>query len=63
MVALFKPQIVALAQARDRAVAGWVEAHPEGDVYEDRELEVTSYLEISVEDHVRAVARALMQRT
>jgi hypothetical protein len=63
IVALFKPQIVALLVARDRAVAAWVEAHPDGDVYEDRELEITSYLDISVEDQVRAVARALMQRT
>jgi hypothetical protein len=62
MIALFRPQIAALAQARDRTVAAWVEAHPEGDVYEDRELEVTSYLDISVEDHVRAVAQALMRR-
>jgi hypothetical protein len=63
MVALFKPQIAALLEARDQAVAAWVEAHPDGDVYEDRELEVTSYLDISVEDHVRAVARALTRRT
>lgn len=62
MVALFKPQIAALLEARDRAVADWAEAHPDVDVYEDRELEVTSYLDISVEDHVRAVARTLTRR-
>jgi predicted lipoprotein len=62
MIRLFKPQIVALLQARDRAVAAWVEEHPDGDVYEDRELEVTSYVTVSVEDQVRAVARGLMQR-
>ncbi len=62
MVALFKPQIVALLGARDRAVADWVAAHPDGDVYEDRDLEVTSYLDISVEAHVREVARALIAR-
>ncbi len=59
MVALFKPQIAVLLEARDRAVADWAKAHPDIDVYEDRELEVTSYFDISVEDHVRAVARAL----
>jgi hypothetical protein len=63
MVALFKPQIAALLEGRDRAVAAWAEDHPDADVYEDRELEVTSYLDISVEDHVRAVAQELMQRT
>ena len=62
MVALFRPQIVALLVARDRAVAGWSEAHPDVDVYEDRELEITAYLDISVEDQVRSVARSLMQR-
>ncbi len=62
MVGLFKPHIARLVEARDRTVAAWVEAHPERDVYEDRELEVTSFLDVSVEDHVRAVARALMQR-
>ena len=62
MVALFKPQIAALVEARDRAVADWAEAHPDVDVYEDRELEVTSYFDISVEDHVRAVARTLTRR-
>ena len=62
MVALFKPQIAALLEARDRTIAAWVAAHPDGDVYEDRELEITSYLDISVEDHARAVARALTRR-
>ncbi len=62
MVALFKPQIVALLEARDHAVADWAAAHPGSDVYEDRELEVTSYLDISVDEHVRAVARALIAR-
>ena len=62
MVALFKPQIAALLEARDRAVTDWAESHPDIDVYEDRELEVTSFFDISVEDHVRAVARTLTRR-
>ncbi len=62
MVALFKPQIAALLEARDRAVTDWAESHPDIDVYEDRELEVTSFFDISVEDHVRAVAGALTRR-
>ncbi len=62
MVRLFKPQIAELLRARDEAVADWAAAHVEGDVYEDRELEITSCLDVSVEDQVRAVARALMQR-
>jgi hypothetical protein len=62
MVALFRPQIVALLDARDRAVADWSEAHPDVDVYEDRDLEIASFLDISVQDHLQAVARALTQR-
>ncbi len=62
MIHLIKPQIIELLEARDRAVAAWTEEHPDQDVYEDRELEVTSYMDVSVEDHVRAVARALMER-
>jgi hypothetical protein len=62
MVRLFKPQIVALLQARDRTVEAWQGSHPEGDVYEDRDLELTSYLEISIEEQTRAVARALLDQ-
>ena len=62
MIRLFKPQIIELLGARDQAVAAWTEEHPDRDVYEDRELEVTSYMDVSVEDHARAVARTLMER-
>ena len=62
MVRLFKPQIVELLQARDRTVDAWKGSHPEVDVYEDRDLELTSCLEISIEDQTRAVARALLDR-
>ena len=41
MVCLFRPQIAALLHARDAVVAAWVEGHPDGNVYEDRDLEVT----------------------
>ena len=55
MVRLFRPQIIQLLHARDRAVAAWQARHPERDVYEDRELEVTSWLPISLEEQIRAV--------
>ena len=32
------------------------------DIFEDRSLEVTSFLDISVDDQVQAVAKALMAR-
>lgn len=60
MIGLFRPQIGVLLDARDAAVSAWAERHPERDVYEDRELEITSYLDISVEDQSRSVAELLM---
>lgn len=62
MLRLFRPQIRALVAARDRTIARWAEHHADRDVYEDRELEITSYADISVENHVRAVAQALLAR-
>lgn len=62
MVGLFKPQILELLQDRDRSVAAWAEKGGIEDVYEDRDLEVTSYMDISVEDQVRSVARLLLNR-
>ena len=49
MLVLFRPQIVELIHARDAAIANWAQAHPDRNVYEDRELEVTSVAEIRVE--------------
>jgi len=46
----------------DAKVAGWQEQNPDSDVFEDRELEVTSFLDISVEGQVQALARALLER-
>ncbi len=59
MVQLFRPQIESLLVARDEAVAAWQAENPDSDVYEDRELEVTSDLEISVDDQIRQIRHAL----
>lgn len=59
MLALFRPQIADLLDGRDKAVAEWAAAHPEVDVYEDRNLEVTSMLDISVEDQAGRIEAAL----
>ena len=59
MITLFKPQIRALVAARDRCITAWRTDRPDGDTYEDRELEVTSYVDISVEGQIDAVAAAL----
>lgn len=53
MIRLFKPQIIALIKERDRTIATWQETHPDSDVLEDRKLEITSYLAISIEEQVK----------
>ncbi|MBI2296103.1 MAG: hypothetical protein HYU76_08765 [Betaproteobacteria bacterium] len=58
MMVLFRPHIEALLTHRDAVIGAWARAHPERDALEDRELDVTGYLPISVEETIRAV-RAL----
>ena len=62
MIRLFKPQIAELLHARDRAVEDWARHRPGSDVFEDRDLEVTAHMEVSVEDQVRAISKALLKR-
>lgn len=59
MLRLFRPQIEALLLERDRVIAEWLRRHPKVDVFEDRRLEVTSKIDISVEDQLRLVLAAL----
>jgi hypothetical protein len=59
MVRLFKPQISVLLHERDAAVSAWQVDHPDGSAYEDRELEVTSFVAVSVADQIAAVDAAL----
>jgi len=59
MVRLFRPQITALMQERDIALAVQRKARPDRDVFEDRAVEVLSETAISIDDQIRAVAQAL----
>jgi len=52
---LYRPQIVALLVQRDETVDAWQAAHPDTFVYEDRRLEVTSEVEVSLEEHIQRV--------
>jgi hypothetical protein len=61
MFALFRPQMAALLHERDRVVARWAARHPGADVFEDRDLEVTSHVMISVDEQVDRLGR-LLQR-
>lgn len=59
MLRLFRPQILELVDQRDRAVANWHARHPEVDVFEDRDLGITSQCEISIDDQIATVEAAL----
>jgi hypothetical protein len=49
MFVLFRPEIEALVRHRDAVIEAWQAAHPGEDVLEDRALEITGSLPISVE--------------
>ncbi len=63
MIRLFQPQIVDLLVQRDERILAWKIEHPDVNVYEDRKLEVTSKLPISVEDQVRILEERLARRS
>ncbi len=60
MLRLFWPQVVTLVRARDATVAAWGRTNPGADVLEDRRLEITSQVDISVDGQVAAVRAALV---
>lgn len=62
MLVLFRPQIEQLVVARDAKIAEWQSDNPDTDVFEVRELEVTSTLDIRVEDQIRAVKEVIEGR-
>ncbi len=55
---LFKPEIAELLRRRDEVVAAWAAQHPAEDVLEDRDLDVTSFLDISVDDQIARIRAA-----
>lgn len=61
MMILFRPQIEQLLIERDRVVEQWRSRHPDGDVFEDRRLEITSSLDISLERHIAWLDRIIEQ--
>jgi len=59
MVRLFWPQIIMLVQARDMCIQAWEKQNPGQDVFEDRNLEVTSQAEVDIDVQIAAVKAAL----
>ena len=63
MVALFKPQITELILKRDLQIEEWHKQYPDDDnIFENRELEITSYLDINLADYVTAIDDELESR-
>ena len=59
MLRLFHPQTIELLHERDATMAERAEKEADVNVYEDREHEIVSVLDISVDDQVQAVSAAL----
>ena len=59
LLRLFRPDIEELVRARDRSIADWQERKHNVNVYEDRDLEITSFADISVEEQIERVTQAL----
>jgi len=59
MLVLYRPHLEALLKQRDETVWAWAEVHPQEDVFEDRKLDITSQMPISVEETLRNIELAL----
>lgn len=59
MIRLYRPQIEELIRQRDVTIEEWSRKHSERNVYEDRELEVTSHIDINLEEQINAIEAAL----
>ena len=58
MVALYQPQIAQLLIERDVVIDAWAESH-DGDVLEDRDLEVTSKVSLDIKHQIKQINKAL----
>lgn len=63
MLQLFHPQAVALIRARDARIKIWAASKPDENAYEDRDLEITAAVDISIDDQIAAVQEALSAKS
>jgi hypothetical protein len=59
MFVLYRHQIESLLLQRDAAIRDWADRYPQRDVFEDRALEITSHVPISVDRMIDGVMRAI----
>jgi hypothetical protein len=62
LTVLFYPQICRLIRERDTKIEAWLRKHPDDDVFEDRDLEVTSIADIDVDKQLRQIEKALARK-
>lgn len=62
MIQLFRPQVIELLIERDKAINNWAKKNSSEFVYEDRKLEITSGLDISVDDQINGAVAELAKR-
>jgi hypothetical protein len=59
LLVLFRPQIESLLRERDKVMKNYATLHMGVDIYEDRDLELTSFIPINIQDQIAAVDDAL----
>lgn len=62
LMQLFSPQIIALLHMRDETIKNWTAQNPDRDVFEDRELEITSILDIDIDRQIAAAKKVLKSK-
>jgi len=63
IIRLYRPIIKTLILERDLKIASWQMKYPDRDVFEDRELEVTSEIALSVEEYLKEIESHLLKKT
>lgn len=62
MLVLYRPHIETLLKQRDESVWNRASTHPGEDIFEDRTLDITSQIDISVEDTLASIEQALFAK-
>jgi hypothetical protein len=63
MFVLYRPHMEALLLHRDRVIWNWTEHHQGQDVFEDRALDLTSFLPIAVEEMLAELDRLIATKS
>ena len=63
LLRLYRPQVELLLMQRDETIRNWQSRHPDRDVFEDRELDITSQFSIDIDEQAARVDAALKRHT